>query len=149
MRETHIYIGAALNHGEIGWGALLLSGDRSRELSGDAIACTLNRAKLLAVVHAIGQLRGAHKVKLYTDLQYIAKGLNEWLDGWCREGLDGVKNDDLWAIIGVMSATHDIRAEWVPGFATTPNGARVNRIALSPARPPARQVKAPVGRVGI
>lgn len=133
MYETHIYIGAALNPGGSAWGALLLSGNRSKELSGEAGGCTLNRAKLLAVVQAIGLLRGQHKVMLYTDLQYIAKGLNEWLDGWCRDGLEGMKNDDLWAMIGVMSATHEIRAEWVPGFANTPNGSRVNRIAMATA----------------
>lgn len=134
MHETQIYVGAASTHYESSWGAILISGPTSREIRGSLSGGTPNRAKLQATVSAISMLRGRHQIRLFTDLQYIARGINEWLPDWSRSGLDGIKNSDLWAILSVMLPTYDIQAVWVPGFSGTPLGQRANQVAQGAPR---------------
>jgi ribonuclease HI len=108
------------NPGPGGWGALLLWGDREKELFGGEIATTNNRMELTAVIRALESLKRRCEVDLYTDSQYVKNGIETWIHGWKRNGWKTsdrkpVKNDDLWRELDALAARHRIRWHWVRG----------------------------------
>lgn len=127
MYGTHIHIGASLKPSR--WAAVVIAGGHLHEISGDAEGASLNRAKLMALYHALAMLHGRHRVKVLTDLQYIANGLNEWLPKWRANGLSGVMNADLWALIDLIVSTHQVTAKWVPKYSESKYGHRVYELA--------------------
>ena len=89
------------NPGPGGWGALLVFGDRERELFGGEPATTNNRMEMTAVIRALESLTRACEVDLYTDSQYVKNGIESWIHGWKKNGWKTsdrkpVKNADLW-----------------------------------------------------
>ena len=88
------------NPGPGGWGALLRSGEHEKELFGGEPATTNNRMELTAVIEALRTLKRPVKARVYTDSQYVQKGISEWIFGWKRRGWktadkQPVKNVDL------------------------------------------------------
>lgn len=74
------------NPGPGGWGALLTWNGHERELFGGEPATTNNRMELLAVIRALEALSRSTQVAVYTDSQYVHKGITEWLSAWKRRG---------------------------------------------------------------
>jgi hypothetical protein len=59
------------NPGPGGWGALLMYGDKKKELMGGELATTNNRMELMAAIQALEALNKPTKVDLHTDSQYV------------------------------------------------------------------------------
>ena len=74
------------NPGPGGWGAVLRSGGHEKHLHGGAKLTTNNRMEISAVIHALRALKQASSVELWTDSQYVQKGVTEWLEGWKKRG---------------------------------------------------------------
>ena len=70
------------NPGVGGWGALLRYDGREKEIYGGEKLTTNNRMELLAAVRALESLKRSCRVCLYTDSQYLQKGISEWINGW-------------------------------------------------------------------
>ena len=121
------------NPGTGGWGAVLTHGDAVKELSGAERHTTNNRMELTAAVEALGTLKRPCRVELYTDSQYLQKGITEWLPGWKRRGWTrkggGLKNSDLWKRLDVLSQSHQVRWHWVRGHSGDPLNERCDRLA--------------------
>jgi len=122
------------NPGPGGWGALLVFGDREREIFGGEAATTNNRMELTAVIRALESLRLACDVELYTDSQYVKNGFQSWIHTWKRNGWKTadrkpVKNADLWRELDTMAARHRIRWHWVRGHADDPGNVRADALA--------------------
>lgn len=122
------------NPGPGGWAAVLTSGPHERVLSGAEPETTNNRMELRAVIEALGALKRRVAVQLYTDSQYVRRGITEWLPGWKARRwrtADGkpVKNQDLWQTLEPLAAAHDIEWHWVPGHAGVPGNERVDALA--------------------
>ena len=61
-------------------GVLLLRyGRHEKILSGAETHTTNNRMELMAAIQALAAIRESCKVELYTDSQYVQKGITEWL----------------------------------------------------------------------
>jgi ribonuclease HI len=140
MKQIEIYTdGACLgNPGPGGWGALLRFGAHEKELSGGEPDTTNNRMELLAAIRALEALREPCVVDLYTDSQYVQKGISEWVAGWQRRGwktADGkpVKNEDLWRALLAATRTHRIEWHWVRGHAGHAENERVDELARAAA----------------
>jgi len=90
MSKPHITIytdGACKgNPGPGGWGVVLRSGEHEKHLHGGAPDTTNNRMEISAVIHALKALKQPSVVDLYTDSQYVQKGVSEWLSGWKARG---------------------------------------------------------------
>jgi ribonuclease HI len=89
------------NPGPGGWGAWLRSGPNERELCGGSPETTNNRMELTAVIEALRALKRPCEVELYTDSQYVRRGITEWVGNWKKRGWTTtdkkpVKNVDLW-----------------------------------------------------
>jgi len=122
------------NPGPGGWAALLSSGGHDRELSGAETATTNNRMELKAVIEALSALKRPVQVRLYTDSQYVRRGILEWLPqwkarGWKTASRQPVKNQDLWEALEAQAARHQIEWHWVPGHAGVPGNEHVDRLA--------------------
>jgi ribonuclease HI len=129
------------NPGPGGWGALLKCGAIERELSGGERATTNNRMELMAVIEALNALKKPVRAVVYTDSQYVQKGISEWIHGWKRKGWrtaggDPVKNVDLWQALDAAARVHEVEWKWVKGHAGHPENERVDRLARDaiPAR---------------
>lgn len=117
-----------------GWAALLLAGEHRKELSGGEAATTNNRMELTAAIMALEALSRPCVVTLYTDSEYLRKGISEWLDGWLRKGWktangQPVKNRELWERLRAASERHEVNWRWVRGHAGSPENERVDQLA--------------------
>ena len=122
------------NPGPGGWGALLRFRGQEKELYGGEALTTNNRMELLAAIEAIESLNKPCRIDLYTDSQYVQKGISEWMPGWKRRNwrtADGkpVKNQDLWLQLDALSQLHRIEWKWVRGHAGHPENERADALA--------------------
>ncbi len=122
------------NPGPGGWGALLRYRGREKTLSGAEADTTNNRMELMAAIRALETLKRPCKVTLFTDSEYVKKGITEWLKNWKRRGWKTadkkpVKNADLWRRLDTAAAAHDIHWRWVRGHSGHPENERVDELA--------------------
>lgn len=122
------------NPGPGGWGALLTAAGKQRELFGGEPATTNNRMELMAVISALESLKRPCSVVLYTDSQYVQKGISEWIHSWKRRGWKTadkkpVKNEDLWRRLDTATQGHRIDWRWVKGHAGNPGNERADALA--------------------
>ena len=122
------------NPGPGGWGALLHFDGREKALCGGEADTTNNRMELTAVIRALEALKRHCAIDLYTDSQYVQKGISEWIDSWKRRGWKTadrkpVKNVDLWLELDRLAAAHTIRWHWVKGHAGHPENERADALA--------------------
>ena len=87
---------------------------------------TNNRMELQAVIAALVALHslnaGSEKATVYTDSQYVQKGMTIWLEewkkkGWKTRGKEPVKNRDLWQRLDGLAMGFSIIWLWVKGHA--------------------------------
>ena len=122
------------NPGPGGWGALLQRDGREKELCGGEPDTTNNRMELTAVIRALEALKRPCDIDLYTDSQYVQKGISEWIASWKRRGWKTadkkpVKNVDLWLELDRLAGGHRIRWHWVRGHAGHSGNERADALA--------------------
>jgi ribonuclease HI len=122
------------NPGPGGWGVLLRVAGRERELHGGEALTTNNRMELTAVIRALESLEARARVRLYTDSQYVQKGMTEWIHDWKRRGWrtadkKPVKNQDLWMRLDELAHGHEVEWHWVRGHAGHPENERADALA--------------------
>jgi ribonuclease HI len=122
------------NPGRGGWGVWMVSGQHEREMWGGELVTTNNRMELTAVIQALASLKRRCKVVIYTDSEYVRKGITEWIHGWKRRGWKTadnkpVKNDDLWRKLEELAAGHEVDWRWVKGHAGDPGNERADGLA--------------------
>jgi ribonuclease HI len=108
------------NPGPGGWGVILRMGPHEKELFGGEAATTNNRMELMAVIEGLRALKRPVQADIYTDSQYVMKGMNEWIKGWKARGWktaskEPVKNVDLWQALDAECARHQLKWHWVRG----------------------------------
>lgn len=132
------------NPGPGGWAALLRYRDQERLLTGAARLTTNNRMELRAALEALRALKRPCRVDLYTDSQYLRRGITEWLPRWVQQGWrtrarKPVKNRDLWEALWHELQRHEITWHWVEGHAGHPDNERVDQAARRALREHAAQ----------
>lgn len=108
------------NPGPGGWGAILVYGDKEKEICGGEKETTNNRMELMAAIKALEALKSSCKVDLYTDSKYVQTGISEWIHGWKKKGWKTadkkpVKNADLWQLLEAAETRHEVQWHWVRG----------------------------------
>ena len=122
------------NPGPGGWGVLLLTPHTEKELCGGDIATTNNRMELMAAIQGLSALNRRCNVTLYTDSEYVRRGISEWLANWKKRGWKTanrkpVKNEDLWRELDALAVQHDIDWRWVKGHAGNSGNERADQLA--------------------
>ncbi|MES2033954.1 MAG: ribonuclease HI [Pseudomonadota bacterium] len=108
------------NPGPGGWGAILQSNGKVKEIRGGDLATTNNRMELMAAIRALEALTKPCKVELHTDSQYVKNGVTTWIHGWKARGWktadkSPVKNEDLWKRLDLARSRHEVDWRWVKG----------------------------------
>ena len=122
------------NPGPGGWGALLIAGEHRKEIYGGESPTTNNRMELTAAIEALAALKRPCRVQLYTDSEYMQRGVNEWLPKWkARQWRTAdrkpVKNEDLWRRLDELNQLHRVTWHWVKAHSGVENNERVDRLA--------------------
>lgn len=122
------------NPGPGGWGVLLRSKGREKELYGGESETTNNRMELTAAIQGLSALKRPSSVTLTTDSQYVRKGITEWIrnwkkNGWVNSAKKPVANADLWKTLDELSAEHEIDWRWVKGHSGHAENELVDELA--------------------
>jgi ribonuclease HI len=145
--ELKIYTdgGCSGNPGPGGWAYVIIeeagepgnSGDRAQQKKpgrpgiiaekwGAEKNTTNNRMELGAVIAALEFLSKSAlspgKLTVFTDSQYVQKGMSQWIHAWKRNnwrtsGKELVKNQDLWQRLDELAGCFSIHWAWVKGHA--------------------------------
>lgn len=136
MTRVTIYTDGACrgNPGPGGWGALLVSGSNEKELYGGVAETTNNRMELTAAIEGLRALKRHGQVTIYTDSQYLRRGITEWIEQWKRKGWKtaarkAVKNEDLWRELDQIATGKEIEWCWVKGHSGHPGNERADELA--------------------
>jgi ribonuclease HI len=136
MADVEIWTDGACsgNPGPGGWGAILVSGERRKELQGGEPDTTNNRMELMAAIMALEALKRPCGVIMHVDSQYVRQGITGWIHGWKKNGWrtadkKPVKNAELWQRLDAARATHEIDWRWVKGHAGDPMNERADELA--------------------
>lgn len=109
------------NPGPGGYGAVLVFGDKRKELSGGRRETTNNRMELMAVIEALATLTKPCEAEVVTDSKYVCDAIEKkWLAGWQKKGWKTatktpVKNQDLWRLLIPLLEAHTVKFTWVRG----------------------------------
>lgn len=122
------------NPGPGGWGAALKAGPHRKKLYGGELDTTNNRMELLAAIRALQFLSRPCEVNIYTDSQYVRKGITEWIHGWKKKNWmtaskTAVKNEDLWKILDSEARRHKLTWHWVKGHSGHPGNELADALA--------------------
>ena len=122
------------NPGPGGWAALLIMGENQKELNGAEGLTTNNRMELTAVIRALQALKRPVEGRVYTDSEYVRRGITEWVPAWKQRGWrtadkKPVKNQDLWQQLDALAARHQLEWRWVKGHSGVPGNERVDHLA--------------------
>ena len=122
MKRVVIFTDGACrgNPGPGGWAALLRYGKHEKMISGAENMTTNNRMEMMAAIEALTMLHQTCTIDLYTDSQYLQKGITEWLPVWKKrqwKKADNkpIKNSDLWKELDTQAQRHQIKWHWVKG----------------------------------
>jgi ribonuclease HI len=122
------------NPGPGGWGCILRFKGTEKELCGGEPGTTNNRMEMKAVISGLAALKRPCTVAVYTDSQYVQKGISEWIWGWKKRGWKTadnkpVKNADLWQELDALVKNHKVTWHWVKGHAGHPENERADELA--------------------
>jgi ribonuclease HI len=90
--------------------------------------------ELTAAIRALEALKRPVRARVYTDSQYVIKGITEWVPGWKARGWrtadrKAVKNQDLWEALDTLAARHDLEWTWVKGHSGVAGNERADQLA--------------------
>jgi ribonuclease HI len=126
------------NPGVGGWGALIIIGEKKKEMSGYDPHSTNNRMELTAAIEALNSLSEPSHVTLYTDSQYLQRGIDEWMPKWLARNWRGSKgpvlNQDLWKALLAAAKPHQVTWRWLKGHSGNVHNSRVDLLVRQARR---------------
>lgn len=132
MKDLIIYTdgGCDPNPGPGGWAALIIEDGKRREIYGAEPHSTNNRMELTAAIEALKSIKTPARVTIFTDSQYLQKGISEWMPKWLAKNWRGsngpVANQDLWKELLAVSSQHHVKWHWLRGHAGSAENERVD-----------------------
>ncbi len=127
------------NPGPGGYGVVLLSQGRRKELSGGFRLTTNNRMELMGAIVGLEALTMPCEVTLYSDSKYVVDAMElgwakRWqANGWRRNKKEKAVNPDLWQRLLEVCKKHEVRFQWVKGHAGNLENERCDYLANSTA----------------
>jgi ribonuclease HI len=128
------------NPGPGGWAYILrhVKTGTTKEASGAEPLTTNNKMELQAVIEGLSALKRPCSLELFTDSEYVRKGLAEWMAGWKRNGwqrrekgkLKPIANAEQWQQLDALVAAHQIKYTRVAGHSGHPENDRCDQLAV-------------------
>ncbi len=141
FEEIEIYVdGSCLgNPGPGGWAALIKMGNEEKILTGGELFTTNNQMELQAVISALSYFKKPKKIKVYTDSEYVFKGVTQWLKIWEKRDFKtyegkSIKNRELWKILKKLNNFHQITWEKVSAHSKNLYNEKVDKLAKLSAK---------------
>ena len=122
------------NPGPGGWAAVIYANDKRDELSGFESCTTNNRMELTAVIRVLEKLPQQCALRLFTDSQYVQRGMTEWIGNWRKSNFRKIKNPDLWRQLDALANGRTIDWRWVRGHSECAGNILADRLANARAR---------------
>lgn len=103
-----------------GYAALLRCGNYSRKIYAHVEDTTVNQMELRAVIEGLKALKKAGQmVQVFTDSNYVAKGVSEWMADWIKRGWKTKRNKPvanvaLWQELNNLLGIHRVTINWIP-----------------------------------
>ncbi|MFB2923206.1 MULTISPECIES: ribonuclease HI [Aerosakkonema] len=125
------------NPGPGGWGVVVYFQDGSvYEMGGGEAQTTNNRMEMQAAIQALKLLAAtgqSQPVTIYTDSEYLKKGITQWIKGWKKKGWKtsegkAVLNQDLWEHLDTLNSKQ-VDWQYVRGHAGDIGNERCDTIA--------------------
>ncbi|MDR0289849.1 MAG: ribonuclease HI [Treponema sp.] len=109
---------------------------------GSERSTTNNRMELTAVIESLRALKALggdpqnavpRQAAIFTDSQYVQKGITEWINKWKRNAWrtsdkKPVKNQDLWVELDLLAGEFPLKWEWVRGHSGVEYNERCDRM---------------------
>ena len=139
MKKVTLYTDGACsgNPGAGGYAAILLYGEKTKEISGGEAQTTNNRMELSAMIAGLEALKEPCEVTLYTDSKYVADGIDKgwavsWkIRGWKKADNKPALNPDLWERLLTLLEKHSVKIVWVKGHDGHEYNERCDTLATS------------------
>lgn len=140
MPTVKIYTDGACsgNPGAGGWAAILLFGDKKKEISGYDKSTTNNRMELTGAIRGLEAIKTAgYKIEIFSDSSYLVNAVTKgWLGNWKSRNWKtadkkDVKNIDLWEQIDKLNAKYSPVYHWVKGHADNQYNNRCDELAVA------------------
>ena len=127
------------NPGPGGWGAVVMSGQTRREMSGDNPWTTISEMELVAAVQALRSLPSRARIELHSDSEYLIYGMRAFVFRWQRHGWRNrrgtqLQHRELWAELIELNAILSIRWMWIKGHSGHRDQSRADKLAYEAAR---------------
>jgi len=88
--------------------------------------------ELMAAINGLEKLPAGIKVRLFTDSEYLRKGITEWLPGWVKRGWKrkggALANLDLWMKLDHLTSATAVEWLWVRGHSGDRYNERVDEL---------------------
>ena len=124
--------GCIPNPGRGGWAAVIRSDSGDIEISGMEPETTNNRMELTAAIKALESVSPGSQVQIFTDSEYVKRGITEWLPNWRKKGWKrkgGVlANQDLWMKLDLLTQKNPVEWHWVRGHSGNVLNERVDQL---------------------
>jgi ribonuclease HI len=127
------------NPGPGGWGAVLIQGEKRREMSGACPWATISEMELLAAVEALRAIPCGTQVELYSDSELLIHGMRGFVFRWRsqewrnRRG-SPIHHTELWTQLIDLDVHLRIRWKWLRGHNGHPLQCRADALAYTAAR---------------
>ena len=121
------------NPGPGGWGFIWLDENKEWNICGREEFTTNNKMELEAVIQAldfcaINRTRNK-EIIIYSDSQYVIKGITEWMPGWKKKGWNKIKNRDYWERLDILCQGKKIKWNWVKAHNGDKYNEQVDKLA--------------------
>lgn len=134
----HLYTDGACrgNPGKGGAAAVLIYGDKRKEISKGYKFTTNNRMEIMSVILGLNELKRFDiPITIYSDSKYVCNPFNlEWMSKWIQKDFKDIKNVDLWReLMQLLSNFKDVNFVWVKGHASNVENNRCDILAVNAA----------------
>ena len=127
------------NPGSGGWAAVLMSGDKSWEMSGSSPWTTITEMELLAAIEALRSIPAGSSVQLYSDSELLISGMllhiRHWqANEWRNSRGAPLQHQGLWRELLAINERMNIHWQWIRGHSRHPFQTRADALAYKAAR---------------
>jgi ribonuclease HI len=112
-------------------------GWRRRDFAHFEANTTNNRMAIVSGIEGLRVLRRSCRVVFTSDSQYLVNGMKDWVHvwaarGWRRKG-GPIENIELWKILCLQAASHEVEWRWVRGHVGHAKNEYANDLAVHTA----------------
>jgi ribonuclease HI len=127
------------NPGPGGWAAVLMSGDKRREMSGSSPWTTISEMGLLAAVEALRTTPVGSDVQPCSDSELLIHVMLFHVERWRSQGWRNSRStllqyQELWRELLAMNERMNIHWQWIRGHSRHPFQTRADALAYQAAR---------------